>query len=58
MCIRDSLPPSGGSPDSTVERRFAALKPEEKAMWDRVRRMVEAKGDKITKAEWLKEIGR
>lgn len=55
---RGQMPPSGGSPDSTVERRFAALQPEEKAMWDRTRKLVESKGGKITKAEWLKEIGR
>ncbi len=51
-------PPTGSREAGSVERRFAALTEQERAAWDRVRTVVEGRGGKITKAEWLNEIGR
>lgn len=55
---RGPTPPTGGADQGSVDRRFAALTPEEKGAWERVRKMVESRGDTITKADWLKGIGR
>lgn len=51
-------PPTGSREAGSVERRFAALSDEERGAWERVRNTVESRGGKITKAEWLNEIGR
>lgn len=50
--------PTGGRDDNSVETRFARLSTEEKSAWERVRKMVESRGGKITKGDWMKEIGR
>lgn len=55
---RGPTPPTGGADQGSVDRKFAALTPDEKEMWNRTRKLVEGRGGTITKAEWLKEIGR
>ncbi len=57
-------PPSGSREGGSVERRFAALSREEQEAYQRNARMVEQQAarlgtkDKLTKEDWLKEIGR
>ena len=55
---RSTATPTGGADQGSVDRRFAALTDAEKSMWERTRKMVESRGGKITKDEWMKEIGR
>lgn len=50
--------PTGGRDDNSVEIRFSKLSPEEKGAWERVKKITESRGGKISKAEWMKEIGR
>ena len=55
---RGAIPPTGGSDHNSVEARFSKLSAEEKGAWERVKKLTESRGGKITKAEWMKEIGR
>ena len=50
--------PTGSREAGSVERRFAALKPDEQAVYARMSKVVAERGGKMSKEEWLNEIGR
>lgn len=50
-------PPTGSREGGAAERSFSSLSPETQAIYHRAAKIAERAGAKLSKAEWLKEIG-